>query len=232
VTPRTRLLVYASPSNPLGWVTTEAEQIGLLEFARRHDLWLLADEVYDRLYYCGGDLGTPAPSILSRATRGDAVMVAQSFSKSYCMTGWRLGWLVAPGTWRNAPRSSTSSSSPMRPASSSARPRPPSPMERTRSAACWSSEGQPGLLPRALRQMPGVTVPSPTGRSMSFADRGAEGLVRVLPEAAPGDQGRDRAGRGLRHRRGGIGADLLCRRALHPRAGDGAAGSLPVHVVG
>ena len=95
VTPRTRLLIYTSPSNPLGWVATAEEQRGLLEFARRHGLWLLADEVYDRLYYAGARLGVPAPSILRLATREDAVMVVHSFSKSYCMTGWRVGYLVA-----------------------------------------------------------------------------------------------------------------------------------------
>ena len=95
VTPRTRLLLYTSPSNPLGWVATEEEQQGLLDFARRHGLWLLADEVYDRLYYAGEQLGDPVPSILRKATRQDAVMVVHSFSKSYCMTGWRVGWLVA-----------------------------------------------------------------------------------------------------------------------------------------
>jgi hypothetical protein len=95
VSPRTRLLVYTSPSNPLGWVATEDDQRRLLDFARRHDLWLLADEVYDRLYYAGARLGDPVPSILRMATRDDAVMVVHSFSKSYCMTGWRVGWLVA-----------------------------------------------------------------------------------------------------------------------------------------
>ena len=95
VTPRTRLLVYTSPSNPLGWVATEEEQKGLLEFARHHNLWLLADEVYDRLYYQGPELGDPAPSILRKTNRDDPVIVAQSFSKTFCMTGWRIGWLVA-----------------------------------------------------------------------------------------------------------------------------------------
>ncbi len=95
VTPRTRLLLYTSPSNPLGWVATEEEQQALLDFARRHGLWILADEVYDRLYYAGARLGDPVPSILRKATRDDAVMVVHSFSKSYCMTGWRVGWLVA-----------------------------------------------------------------------------------------------------------------------------------------
>jgi hypothetical protein len=93
--PRARLLVYTSPSNPLGWVATVEEQRRLLDFARRHDLWLLADEVYDRLFYAGARLGDPAPSILRMATRDDAVMVVHSFSKTYCMTGWRVGWLVA-----------------------------------------------------------------------------------------------------------------------------------------
>jgi aspartate/methionine/tyrosine aminotransferase len=95
VTPRTRLLLYTSPSNPLGWVATEQEQQRLLDFIRRHDLWLLADEVYDRLYYAGERLGEPVPSILRKTTRDDAVIVVHSFSKSYCMTGWRVGWLVA-----------------------------------------------------------------------------------------------------------------------------------------
>jgi aspartate/methionine/tyrosine aminotransferase len=90
VTDRTKLLIYTSPSNPLGWVATEEDQEKLLEFCRRNGLWLLADEVYERLYY-NGDV---APSILRKCTRDDAVIVAQSFSKSYCMTGWRLGWLV------------------------------------------------------------------------------------------------------------------------------------------
>ena len=89
-TPRTRLILYTSPSNPLGWVATEDDQERLLEFARRKGLWLVADEVYERIYY----LGRTVPSILRKCTREDAVLVIQSFSKSYCMTGWRLGWLI------------------------------------------------------------------------------------------------------------------------------------------
>ncbi|MGC8792491.1 MAG: pyridoxal phosphate-dependent aminotransferase [Bryobacteraceae bacterium] len=95
LTPRTRLLIYTSPSNPLGWVARVDEQARLLDFAREHELWLLADEVYERLYWREPELGAPAPSILRLATRQDAVIVIQSFSKSYSMTGWRVGWLVA-----------------------------------------------------------------------------------------------------------------------------------------
>jgi aspartate/methionine/tyrosine aminotransferase len=103
VTPRTRLLLYTSPSNPLGWVATERDQEQLLEFTRRHNMWLMADEVYERLYYpamtsaAPAEKGKPAgaaPSILQKCTRDDAVVVVQSMSKSHCMTGWRVGWMV------------------------------------------------------------------------------------------------------------------------------------------
>ena len=91
VTSKTRLLVYTSPSNPLGWVATPTEQQKLLDFCRRHRLWLLADEVYERIYF----EGAVAPSLLRLCTRDDAVIVVNSFSKTYSMTGWRLGWVVA-----------------------------------------------------------------------------------------------------------------------------------------
>jgi len=94
-TPRTRLLLYTSPSNPLGWVATPEDQDRLLAFCRAHGLWLVADEVYERLWYETEHPGTPVPSILRKATRDDAAIAIQSFSKSYCMTGWRVGWLVA-----------------------------------------------------------------------------------------------------------------------------------------
>src|SRR5947209_4259062 len=92
LTPRTKLLLYTSPSNPLGWVATDDEQQQLLDFTRKHGLWLMADEVYERLDYIHAGA---SPTILKKATRDDAVIVVQSFSKSYCMTGWRLGWIVS-----------------------------------------------------------------------------------------------------------------------------------------
>lgn len=92
--PRTRLVLLTSPSNPLGWVARVDEQKRLLEFCRRRGLWLVADEVYERIYYAGDEIGAPAPSLLRLCDRDDAVHVVQSFSKAYCMTGWRVGWLV------------------------------------------------------------------------------------------------------------------------------------------
>ena len=91
--PGTRAFVLNSPNNPTGWTATAAEIAAILDLCRRHGTWLIADEVYSRLVYDGS---VAAPSVLDIATPGDRVMVANSFSKTWVMTGWRLGWLVVP----------------------------------------------------------------------------------------------------------------------------------------
>ena len=93
VTPRTRVLLVNAPNNPTGWTLTRDEQQALLAHCRRTGTWILADEVYERLYYAGGAC---APSFLDIAGPDDRLVVAHSFSKSFLMTGWRLGWLVLP----------------------------------------------------------------------------------------------------------------------------------------
>ncbi|MGE4243185.1 pyridoxal phosphate-dependent aminotransferase [Ramlibacter sp.] len=95
VTPGTRLLVINAPNNPTGWTLGREEQQAILDHCRKTGTWILADEVYERLYY----EDTPnrcAPSFLDLATADDRLVVAHSFSKSFLMTGWRLGWLVMP----------------------------------------------------------------------------------------------------------------------------------------
>jgi aspartate aminotransferase len=85
---KTRMLIVNSPSNPTGWVATVNEQRALYELAERHDLMILADEVYERLVF-----DRPiAPSFACVAADRDRVVVVNSFSKTYNMTGWRLGW--------------------------------------------------------------------------------------------------------------------------------------------
>lgn len=94
LTPGTRLLLVNSPNNPTGWTLTRDEQRAILERCRRHGIWLVADDVYERLYYRED---TPAaPSFLDLADPGERVVSTNSFSKSWLMTGWRLGWIVAP----------------------------------------------------------------------------------------------------------------------------------------
>jgi aspartate/methionine/tyrosine aminotransferase len=169
VTPRTRMLLYTSPSNPLGWVATAADQDRLLEFSRRYKLWLLADEVYDRLYYGTARLGEPVPSILRKATREDAVMVVHSFSKSYCMTGWRVGYLIARADL--AAQATQLNEFIISHAPSFAQ-------KAAETALAEGEEELARLLERlkenrdlcldALRQMPGVTVPQPDGAFYLF----------------------------------------------------------------
>ena len=93
VTPATRVLLLNAPGNPTGWTLTRAEQQAILAHCRRTGTWIVADEVYERLYY--GD-APAAPSFLDIAGDDDRLMVTHSFSKSFLMTGWRLGWLVLP----------------------------------------------------------------------------------------------------------------------------------------
>src|SRR5688572_22810778 len=85
----TRLIVVNSPSNPTGWVISEDEQRALAAIAERHDLVILADEVYERLVWDGRAI---APSFARIVTDRDRLIVVNSFSKTYNMTGWRLGW--------------------------------------------------------------------------------------------------------------------------------------------
>ncbi|MBS0318529.1 MAG: pyridoxal phosphate-dependent aminotransferase, partial [Proteobacteria bacterium] len=96
ITPATRLLIVNAPNNPTGWTLTRHEQQALLAHCRTTGTWILADEVYERLYYAGDTENGCAPSFLDLAGPDDRLIVVHSFSKSFLMTGWRLGWLVMP----------------------------------------------------------------------------------------------------------------------------------------
>ena len=95
VTEKTKLLVLNAPNNPTGWTLSRSEQQTILAHCRRTGTWILADEVYERLYFEVSANGC-APSFLDIAGHADRLLVAHSFSKSFLMTGWRLGWLVVP----------------------------------------------------------------------------------------------------------------------------------------
>lgn len=92
VTKDTKAILILTPNNPTGWVAQPHEIKTILDYARDRDLWVIADEVYGRLVYDG----THAPSFLEYAQAEDRLYVVNSFSKSWAMTGWRLGWLVGP----------------------------------------------------------------------------------------------------------------------------------------
>ncbi|MHA1536567.1 MAG: pyridoxal phosphate-dependent aminotransferase [Alphaproteobacteria bacterium] len=89
---KTRLILINSPNNPTGWMMPVEDQRALFDFAAARGIWVIADEVYERLVYDA----PRAPSFLDLAGPGDGVIAANSFSKSWCMTGWRLGWMTVP----------------------------------------------------------------------------------------------------------------------------------------
>mgnify|MGYP001163751994 FL=1 len=90
---KTRMIFVNSPGNPTGWVMPREQQKDLLEYCREQGLWLVADEVYARIVYGMKH----APSFLEHAKPNDRLIVINSFSKPWAMTGWRLGWLTTPG---------------------------------------------------------------------------------------------------------------------------------------
>ncbi|RJF86954.1 pyridoxal phosphate-dependent aminotransferase [Oleomonas cavernae] len=94
LTPDTRLLLLNSPSNPTGWTIDAGDQRVVLDHCRRHGIWILADDVYERLVYREGLAS--APSFLAMGEAGDRIIGVNSFSKAWSMTGWRAGWLVVP----------------------------------------------------------------------------------------------------------------------------------------
>ncbi|MFN7922152.1 MAG: pyridoxal phosphate-dependent aminotransferase [Bryobacteraceae bacterium] len=227
VTPRTRLLLYTSPSNPLGWVATVEEQQRLLEFARKHGLWLMADEVYERLWYEGD--GGAVPSILKLASPEDAVIVVQSFSKSYCMTGWRVGWIVSrPDLAKRAGELNEFIIS-------------HAPSFAQKAAETALADGEPfvhemvsrlranrDFCVEAMNRMPGVSVPSPDGAFYLFARVAGLGdsfefCKRILMETkvglAPGV---------FRRWWRRLVPGLLCRRSYGARLSHGALGHVPV----
>jgi aspartate aminotransferase len=96
--PGARVFVLNTPNNPTGWTATREELAAILELCRAHGVWLISDEVYSRLVYDGA---RAAPSILDVAEAYDRVIVCNSFSKAWVMTGWRLGWMVVPAGTRD-----------------------------------------------------------------------------------------------------------------------------------
>jgi len=218
VTHRTRVLLVNSPNNPTGWTLTRDEQRVLLEHCRSTGTWIVADEVYERVYFGDGGrtvaaapsfafgeagAGSAAPSFLDIADPDDRLIVVHSFSKSFLMTGWRLGWLVVP------PGTAASFAKLIEFNTSCA----PVFVQRAGLAALANASGfVPGLVERLrncrdtllplLREIPGVQVATPrgglyaflrvpgSGDSLAFAKRVVqEGGVGIAPGAAFGAEG-------------------------------------------
>ena len=92
VSPKTKVIAINSPSNPTGWIMPRDQMKTVLDFARSHGIWIVSDEVYTHFTYDG----TLASSFLEFAAPTDRLIVTNTFSKNWCMTGWRIGWLIFP----------------------------------------------------------------------------------------------------------------------------------------
>jgi aspartate/methionine/tyrosine aminotransferase len=161
----TRMLIVNSPSNPTGWVIRAEEQEALVEIARRHDLVILSDEVYERLSF-NQDV---APSIARFDEKREHVLVINSLSKTYNMTGWRLGWAIGNehliGLMTKAAEFITSN--------------PPAPTQQATIVAFRDGESyvrkirqeyadRRDLVMRELAEIPGVSLPIPEGAFYAF----------------------------------------------------------------
>jgi aspartate/methionine/tyrosine aminotransferase len=93
ITPRTKALMINSPANPTGWTASKDQLADILKLARRHGIWIIADEIYARFVYDGSPRAASFHDVMDE---DDRIMFVQTFSKNWAMTGWRLGWIEAP----------------------------------------------------------------------------------------------------------------------------------------
>ena len=171
IDPNTRMLIVNSPSNPTGWVISADEQRALVEIAERHDLVILADEVYERLVYDDEPQGAlrVAPSFARVEIDRDRLIVINSFSKNYNMTGWRLGWAQASArtikTMYKAAEFITSNPAAMVQQAG---------IVALRDGESWIAQLRDHYARRraqvktALESIPGVTLPDPQGAFYAF----------------------------------------------------------------
>jgi aspartate/methionine/tyrosine aminotransferase len=99
LTPGTRMVIINSPNNPTGWTIEESEVDAVLAHCRKHGIWVLSDDAYERLIH--NPARKVAPSFLARYQPGDRIISANTFSKAWTMTGWRAGWLAVPEALSN-----------------------------------------------------------------------------------------------------------------------------------
>jgi aspartate aminotransferase len=162
----TRMVIVNSPSNPTGWVMSVEEQRALVEIAEQHDLVILADEVYERLVYDGRAI---APSIARVAQNRDRLIIVNSFSKTYNMTGWRLGWAQSSeriiATMYKAIEFMTSNPAAMVQQAGITALRDGEPYIAGLREHYAARRGQ---VKAALEAMPGVTLPDPQGAFYAF----------------------------------------------------------------
>ncbi len=185
ITPRTRLLVFNSPQNPTGAVMTRSDIEGVAAIAMAHDLMVLADEIYSRILYEGEHV-----SILSVEGMEERTVVLDGLSKTYAMTGWRLGWGILPKPLvpvfeRLLINTVSCTATYAQFAGAEALNGPQDAVE----AMVRELRARRELIVSGLNALPGVTAPMPHGAFYAFPDVSGTGLTgrtfadRILTEA-------------------------------------------------
>jgi aspartate aminotransferase len=175
ITARTKAIILCTPSNPTGSAYSKEHLESLLEVVRRHDVWLVVDEIYAQLVYDGFQhVSVPAIAPDLR----DRTIVISGVSKTYAMTGWRIGWSITPTDLSKAldmvqSQSTTNAAAVSQAAAAAALVGPQDEVHEMRAAF----ERRRNLMIDGLRSIPGVTCRMPEGAFYAFADvRGLYGL--------------------------------------------------------
>ena len=185
ITPRTRLLVFNSPQNPTGAVMTRGDIEGIAAIAMAHDLVVLADEIYSRILYEGEHV-----SILTVEGMEERTIVLDGLSKTYAMTGWRLGWGILPKPLvpvfeRLLINTVSCTATYAQFAGAEALTGPQDAVE----AMVREFRARRELIVAGLNELPGVTAPMPAGAFYAFPDVSGTGMTgrtfadRMLNEA-------------------------------------------------
>jgi aspartate aminotransferase len=164
ITPRSKVIVLNSPSNPTGGVNTPADVRGIVELAVDHDLWIISDEIYRHLQYEGEAL---SPAALPGGF--DRTLTVDGLSKSFAMTGWRMGWVIAPdpafgAVDRLQSHSLTHATSFAQHGAVAALTGPQESIARMKA----EFQARRDLIVEGLRRLPGVTCPEPMGAFYVF----------------------------------------------------------------
>jgi aspartate/methionine/tyrosine aminotransferase len=186
VNDRTRLIILNSPSNPTGGVMPMAALERIAEAALRHDAWVLSDEIYTRLVYSG----EAAPSIAQLPGMAERTVICDGFSKTYAMTGWRLGYAICPEPLAERvalllTHSVGCTATFTQHAGLEALTGPQEPVD----AVVAEYERRRDVLVAGLNEIPGVTCRLPQGAFYVFPnvmafDRTSDGLANYLLEEA------------------------------------------------
>ena len=204
-TPGTRMVLVNAPNNPTGWTMPRADWVALLAHCRRHGIWLVSDDAYERIVFDPAlTANGHAPSVLDLVDADDRYISANTFSKSWTMTGWRLGWMVAPREFiaqvGKVIEFNTSCAPPFVQQAGIVAVRDGEPLVAETVARLRASRD---LLVRELATLPGVEVAPPpgamylffkvagfSGDSLAFAKRlVAEAGLGIAPGVAFGPEG-------------------------------------------